>query len=683
MSFAYPAFLGFLAILAIPVIIHLFNFKKYKRILFSDIRFLKEIQEKTKKQSQLKYWIILTCRLLAFMFLVFAFAQPYSGNNTAVLPNQATLVYIDNSFSMEALGKNGSLLDVAKEKARELVKSSNENAKFQILTNDFAPNAQRLCSKEEALEIIETIKVSPLSRTAEEILSREKEIIKNYSDVSFNTIHISDFQKSFFNYEKAEYAQQLNLLPLQPQTSSNISIDSVWFNNPLHIKNGLENFYFKATNHNTTETKSITLQLKLNNQQKAVTTITIPPATSVDSSFSYTNTQQGIIQGQLILNDEQVQFDDVFYFTYKIQSNIKIGCISNFKQNKDTVNYPVKNIFVNDSYYHFKSYTLQNLDFGELKTKDLIVLNQLEELSSGLQEEIKNHVSTGGQVCVIPSVNADVNSYNGLLSSLGLGQFSQKDTSRIPSAKPDLDDAFYSGIFEKKINEMDVPQIKVHFPLISNNQSLTHNILVLKNGDPLLARVNYKKGQAFLFTSPLDERAGNFVQHALLVPVLLRIGELSSANKPLFQTFGKDAYFEIKSVQMNGESNFQLKGLQQGESFVPEHRSEGNLISVYYNDEMTYADNFNLLLNEQIIDGSSLNYDRKESTLTPLNSEELQAQLAKSGIKNYSIYNKPIDDSKINMASLSPVKHYWVYCIWIMLLFLTIETLLLKLWKTV
>ena len=47
MQFLYPGFLFALAAIAIPIIIHLFNFRKFKKVYFTNVAFLKEIKHET------------------------------------------------------------------------------------------------------------------------------------------------------------------------------------------------------------------------------------------------------------------------------------------------------------------------------------------------------------------------------------------------------------------------------------------------------------------------------------------------------------------------------------------------------------------------------------------------------------------------------------------------------------
>src|SRR5258706_15952530 len=113
MNFIYPGFLFALSALVIPVVIHLFNFRKFKKIYFTNVRFLREIKQDTQSRSKIKHLLILLSRILAVSFLVLAFAQPYIPATKGVVMSgiRAVSVYIDNSFSMDALGKNGSLME--------------------------------------------------------------------------------------------------------------------------------------------------------------------------------------------------------------------------------------------------------------------------------------------------------------------------------------------------------------------------------------------------------------------------------------------------------------------------------------------------------------------------------------------------------------------------------------------
>jgi len=123
MEFVNPGFLYGLFAIAIPILIHLFNFRRFKKVYFTNVKFIRELKQQTQKQSKLKHLLVLLMRVLAIVSLVLAFAQPYIPQAENVIkPNEqnALSIYIDNSFSMQAESEQSILLENAKEKARDV-----------------------------------------------------------------------------------------------------------------------------------------------------------------------------------------------------------------------------------------------------------------------------------------------------------------------------------------------------------------------------------------------------------------------------------------------------------------------------------------------------------------------------------------------------------------------------------
>ena len=192
-SFLYPSFLWALLLTIIPIIIHLFNFRRFKTVYFSNVDLLKEIKEESKKSRNIKNWLILLFRILFITFLVLAFAFPISGNKKAN-EKEVVSLYIDNSFSMDAIGIEGNKLNNAKAFADQIIKSLSPNAKIHIITNDFEGNHQTEFNKLKAQEEISKIQPSSLSRSFENILNRQSIFFQN-KQYKPDVYWISDFQQ--------------------------------------------------------------------------------------------------------------------------------------------------------------------------------------------------------------------------------------------------------------------------------------------------------------------------------------------------------------------------------------------------------------------------------------------------------------------------------------------------------
>ena len=117
MELVYPKLLWLLSLLIIPVLIHLFHFRRYKTLFFSSLKFIKFIEQENKSTKKLKNLLILFARLLALTSIILAFAQPIiqKGKLKHSAGKNVLAIYIDNSFSMSAKGSEGELISEARE----------------------------------------------------------------------------------------------------------------------------------------------------------------------------------------------------------------------------------------------------------------------------------------------------------------------------------------------------------------------------------------------------------------------------------------------------------------------------------------------------------------------------------------------------------------------------------------
>src|SRR4051812_48299189 len=225
MHFLYPAFLFALVSLAIPVIIHLFNFRKYQKVYFSNVQFLKEIREQQSSRRNIKERLILAARLLALLFLVLAFARPYiPGPNAANAGAQKVAsIFIDNSYSMQTLNREGALLDEAKRKAKEIITAYSINDRFQLLTQDFEGKHQRLLTRDEFNDAVDQVKISPRSRNLQQIVDRQLSLLDAQPGIKSLYI-ISDFQRNITNGQPLKSdGITVNLVQLTGNTLANVA----------------------------------------------------------------------------------------------------------------------------------------------------------------------------------------------------------------------------------------------------------------------------------------------------------------------------------------------------------------------------------------------------------------------------------------------------------------------------
>ncbi|MBI4930480.1 MAG: BatA domain-containing protein [Bacteroidetes bacterium] len=688
MNFVYPQFLFALFAVSIPIIIHLFNFRRFKKVYFSDIRFLKEVKQQTQNRNRIKHILILISRIFAVSFLVFAFAQPYipSDKKNAVAGIQAVSVYVDNSFSMENISKNGMLFDEAKKIAHEIAQTHSQTDLFQLLTNDFEGKHQRLVSREEFFTLLDEVKVSPAVKTVSEISARQTDVLSKTEEKNKKAFIVSDFQKSISDFENVKNDTSIKtiLLPVPSNQQSNLYIDSCWFESPVHQLNQTEKLNVRIKNISENNSENVPVKLFLNNQQKTPASFSIASNESKDIQLSFVIKEHGIQQGRIEITDYPVTYDDKFYFSFNVAKNISITCISAAsppmeRGNREDSKKSIQSLFGKDSLFILTNQDENNIDYASLTSQQVIVLSELKNISSGLAQELDRFVQNGGSLIVFPSTETDTGSYKSFLSSLGTNFYLRQDTTNTKIDWVNFENEIFADVFEKRGENLDLPVLQSHYTQSHSNHTSEEVLLKMRNGNPFFSKYTFKKGKVYLSAVPLNSDWSNFAKHAIFVPLMYKIAINSQPSSELFYTVGEDNSIPV-TPKLTGESVFKIKGENNFE-IIPENRIVDLQPTIFVHDQIKNAGNYNLFAGVENISGISFNYNRKESDLSRYSPDELISLYEKSNLKNFSLIDAGENDISKVLADIRQGKKLWKWCILLVLIFLATETALLRLWK--
>ena len=421
MNFVFPWFLVALLALAIPIIIHLFYFRRFKIVYFSDIRFLKQVQEEKSTIEKLKKRLILASRLLALLFLILAFAQPFISNNKNKLNqgDSAICLYIDNSYSMGLKTDGEAALSVAKTKAREIVNAFDTGDKFALLTNDLEGAHQRWMQKQDFLDAVEKVELSPNTKTIDEISKKQAALFQSLGAKNKLGFFISDFQKNMLT--RAEDTTYIaHFLDIQGNPEKNIYVDSCWFEQPVFTINTNNKLIARFKNAGNTQADKMRVSVKINGAVKAIDDVTIPAGGTVVDSFNIAVTQPGWQRGEISFNDYPITFDDKFYFAFNVDVSEKVLSIEDVETPNN-----IAAVFANDAHFAFDKTGKGQIDYSAFKQYSLIILNQLSDISSGLSASRKEYSGNGGNIYIIPAANANISSYNAFLSGSNAGTYGE------------------------------------------------------------------------------------------------------------------------------------------------------------------------------------------------------------------------------------------------------------------
>jgi hypothetical protein len=679
MQFVYPGFLFALSALSIPIIIHLFNFRRFRRILFTNVRFLQEIKQDTRSRSRLKHLLILLCRLLAVTFLVLAFAQPLipAGTNAIVSGVKNVSIYIDNSFSMDAIGKNGSLVETAKRKAREIANAYQPADKFQLLTNDFEARHQRIVNREEFLEMVDDVKSGSSVRSLSEVITRQKDAMHSVAgNEKILLYEISDFQKSVTDLDRVsnDSLLQINLVPLVPSTSKNIFIDTCSLATPFVQLNTQNELTIRLKNISDEDVENVPVKLFINGAQRSLTSITIPANSETESKLSFSIITPGWQQAMVSIADDPVIFDDNYYLSFEVKEHLNVLSI-----NENNPSPYISALFGNDPYFQLRNAAVNQLDYASFLSQNLIILNNLKDISSGLVQELKKYVDQGGALIIFPSEELNIESYRLLSGSLSIPSFLQIVETEDKVSFIEKKNAVFENVFERKTSNenIDYPVVTKHFQITGEAHSNQEILMRLQGGDVFLSSVQSGKGIVYLCASPLDENSSNFPRHALIVPVMLKAAMSGfSSNQPTF-TVGKNSLIELTNIQLTGDNILHMVNTGEKFDIIPETRMINNKPAISEHGQVKSAGNYSIESNGKMIGAVSYNYDRRESDLTYNSTDELKSMAEKARLQFINFF-----DSNTELTHSVAVQNegirLWKYCIWLALLFIACEIFLIR-----
>lgn len=624
MQFIYPLFLWALLALAIPIIIHLFAFRRFKKVAFTNVRFLQEIKEETSNRSKLKNLLTLLMRLLAVACLVFAFAQPFLPTGADVKTgSNAVSVFVDNSYSMLAQQDETPLLEVAKAKARAIIEAYGESDKFQVLTHDFEGRHQRLVTKEDAVLLVDAISASPTVRSFAQIYNRQKQTTDLAGDNTILYI-LSDFQRSILPATKedaysliSDTITEINLVPIQSIIEKNISIDSAWLESPVPLLNQVNRLFVKITNHSEQDVDDVALSIVKDDQTKPEGTRSIRARSSIIDTININLLKPGSQKVMLKINDYPIQFDDTYYITVDVPEKITALAINESQPNRY-----LDAVFRGLKYYHLDNQSTASLKYADFNTYDLIILNDINTMSTGLSTELSDYVLSGGNVLVFPGINAINNGVNAFLRSMATNTLEGWSTDKKQSSRINTDEFVFKDVFAKVGSNLKLPTTTGQYSLTDYQSRGERKILRYRDGSSYFVKYDKGAGSLYLCASPLHTDYNDLVLNAeIFVPMLYKAA-LSKRNttKPAY-TIGSSTPIELNSTSSGTDILYKIQG---DVAFIPGQSTVRDRVLLDVNDQIRTAGAYSLLLGEQSLRLLAFNYDRRESDVSIDNADDLR-----------------------------------------------------------
>ncbi len=682
MQFYNPNILYGLFAIAIPIIIHLFNFKKFKKVYFTNVAFLKNVQQQSKRHSQWKHLLIMVLRMLFIAALVIAFAGPYIPADETKKSNVNTSfvnVFLDNSFSMGARGLEGSLFEQGRLIARKIANSYKPSDKFRLLTNNKFSFSRYYVSREAFLDQLDNVYIEKSSvdfNTLPSLIIEDKEV-SMYQELYL----ISDFQKTQSNFSawNTDSLLSINLIPLQSISQANVFIDSVWIDEPILQVGQSFVIEFELNNQSNDVIEDLAVSLYIGEKKRSVLSVNIDAYSEYKASFNIKMDTIGFYDAYIHIDDYPVVYDDDFYFSYSIQKVVDVLCISSKNANTD-----LNTLLKTDSSFNACFISENGINFSDFSLYSTIILNSLSEYPSGLLSELKQFVVKGNSVILLPSSHNTIDEINTAFRYFDLPLAKGIDSIKRSMQYIDLQSEEFSDIFEKRkgkkaINyNTDLPYFKNVFSMSKVRQSSITLLISNEAKVPIVSRYSTKGGSFYSFFTSIEAVNSNFSSHAVFVPIMYNIIRRVNNANSVYLTLGTSSEV-VSDVSISTSFNeLLMRHYTDSVEFIPEYRNLIGQLMLSFEQNPNDVGSYRFLENGIQKAVYSFNYNRTESFLDYYKIDEIETKLLELKLDNVRIMDVVKSNIIEQIDDINNGIKLWKLFIILALMFLIFELFLLR-----
>lgn len=624
-----------LSLVFIPIIIHFFNFKRRKKIFFTNIWFLQSVRNKTKSYSTLKKLVVLFLRILFIVWAVIAILDPIL-NDSLSDARQSEVSYLDTSPSMSMTNdKNLTLL----EEGYDFLKLG-EMEKGSLITN------------QNVYTSIDRVK----SDFGTDGLQNDYKLINDRLTAKYSSSQwISDFQKNNGEIEKIlnDSSHQYELVLVPQNASTNLFIDSVFLSKPIGYgtSNSLE---IILSNSGDTQFENQILTVEKDKRQLATIPFSIKANSLEKVVLNLSENEDLSGNYKLVLNDASVTFDNQFYFSIQSPEKIAVTIISFDEPNKYLIS-----ALGNNEIFVLESKNITEVSNEDIQKSNFLILDHLQKIPDWIISELDNYI---GSILVVPSTDFDENSYRSLLkSSMDI----KKEMSKTNISSQSLNNPIFNGLF-KGYERLSLPFFSREILPKSN---LYSTVIDGVNGDNYLTR----NDNLFFLGSELNKSKTNIMDHAFFVPLIYAIAQDGVSNSEMFYRIGQK-----QMVIKQPNDNLTLVSLiNSSDNFVLNYREDGGNLILDIPEDISSPGLYYLVQENDTLAAISMNYPKAESNMDYYTVEELRT--AFGGRNNVSV-------SSINEATLSKESvilskdeiPLWKYALVLAIVFLLAEAFVLR-----
>ncbi|MDP2303101.1 MAG: BatA and WFA domain-containing protein [Ignavibacteria bacterium] len=650
MTFLNPAILFGLLAASIPILIHLLNLRKLRKIEFSTLIFLKELQKNKIRKIKIKQWLLLLLRVLLILFIVLAFARPtlkgIAIGGTASTAKTTSVFIIDDTFSMGLLNAKGSLLNQSKEIIKTILNNFQEGdeAAFVLVSDLTKEEIKFTTNIIEIQNQLKEIEISSVSGTLNNAFVKAAQMIGQSLNYNKEVYVFSDFQKSrladekvfsdmsqFFNENVKLYQFRFN-----KENVVNYSIDDFSINTKIYEKNKLLNTSAVIHNHSEVDVNNLVISLFINGKRMAQKSVSLIPSESKEIVLETNLTESGYHDLFVEIEDDEMLNDNKRYANIFVPEQFNVLLLSDEKSDSRFLELGIASGSSNDN-IKIDNKNITQLNGLDLSKYSAIYITGFDKINQ--PDILKSYLLQGGGVALFPGSKSDINKLNTFLNSLEIPQLksyvgTKNNNQTISFRNVDYEHPLFTELFANKNNQkIESPEIYSYY--IHSTQGKGKTIIDLFDQSSFLTEYKIGDGKVLLYSVVPDLTSSNFPIKSIFVPLMYKsLLYLSSQQKENVKYItGNKIELQTKSFVTN---NAKVIYPDLTEEFIS---INSELYQNYFPFNNTLqAGNYKFFAGDRLSESISVNIDNRESQTTYLTEDDIVEYLKQINFKGLNSF---------------------------------------------
>ncbi len=674
-----------------PLLIHLFNRQKVKKVYFSSLLFLRSLEKTRMRRIKIKEYLLLLLRSLIILLVVAAFARPAIrggfASKVGAHAKTSAVILLDNSYSMRYETKEGSLFDLAKKKARRIISQLTEGDEVSLILFADQPKLTRekptydfrnlLGQLDEALPSYQITDVG-------EALKSAFEILKDSRNLNQEIYLISDMARTGWYFADAVFSPpegnkaKLYVLDVWPENKQNLCIVKIDFGNQLIESRRPFRIKAQTANFSSRPAKSLLVGLYLDGRRVSQTDMDIERNGKATVEFVQTVEDAGIHTGFFEITDDDLMIDNRRYFAFKIPERIEVLLVGEHQADTRHLGLalnPRQKSDVHMAVSEADRKSLAGIDFNKYQ---VVIFSNLSRLSDVDLINLERFVRRGGGVLFILGSSVDPEFYTEQIGKRFFGLDSKLPLTSTKNVggfftleKTDWDHPIfqvYQNVEKEKLPEIKFSSI-FELPQGENVRVISRFNL----GKPALIEKNLGSGKALLFATSLDEKEGDLVVHPFFVPFVNRTVEyLASDLSRLSEDFVVGSRIERELDADLSREELKLTDPENLETSVaPIIQRDKLMLRISDADKPGI---YKIKTGKREVDRFAVNVDSRDSDLQKIETDEVEKKL--EGLKLSYIH--PDDDIEKAILQSRYGRELWKPFLWIAFGLLALEMYLAR-----